>query len=912
MRVLRLRALGIFSSLVILLAAILIPATAGPAMAANTASISGVITVPAGEDVTRISVFVNVCSTTCVNKPALVYPDGSYSLTALPAGKYLLAFGFGGTSDTNYRPQHHEGSLSEGQAATIDVALIPGAIVSGKAIVPAGTVVSDVRVRAGDQQTQLRNDGSYRIAGIAPGEVTVEFSGQFSAQMQVPTTFYPGVPGALSAQRIQLRAGQEKRLDDVTLVRGGLITVQTAVEAAITPRQLSVFATPWGTAADFNNPASRQYIYLGPANRSSGTIGPLWPGDYRVGFSGYGVRTSGGLVDFANQWFNAVPGPGAATKVTVASGQMVSGIDASFTAGGSISGRVVTSTGSASLTTSIQVLDAQGYQVGQGFPRPDSGGQFVVAGLAPGTYSVAFNRVDGSSTDEAQFYRGVHESAGLAGATPVTVTAGQATQLDDTQLVSGGVLTGKVVGPDGFPLTDALIQAFTDDGSLVTRSASTDESGRFSLGGLSTGSYKLKVNADAQVPGIGTLYSGDVTQPTNAALLQSTVGESKDVGVLTYAPVPASGGPGGSVPIVPSRFLDTRSSSGPVAAGGTVSFQAGGVNGVPVDASAVVVNLTATETKAAGFLTAYASGKTKPNASNVNFGPGQTVPNLAVVPLGPDGKVTIANTSSDTTQVIADVAAYFKGGTPTAVGAFTATPPSRFLDTRSSSGPVPGGGTVSVQVGGVNGIPSNASAAIMNITVTEAKAAGFLTAYASGKTKPNASNVNFGPGQTVPNLAVVPLGPDGKVTIANTSSGTSQVIADVSGYFLPGMPLDAGASGNIAPTRFLDTRTSSGPVAAGGTVSFQAAGMNGVPENAAGVWVNLTVTEPTSFGFLSGYASRSARPNASNVNYGAGQTVPNLTYLPIGRDGKVTIANTESGPGSTVQIVADVSGYTLR
>ena len=101
-------------------------------------------------------------------------------------------------------------------------------------------------------------------------------------------------------------------------------------------------------------------------------------------------------------------------------------------------------------------------------------------------------------------------------------------------------------------------------------------------------------------------------------------------------------------------------------------------------------------------------------------------------------------------------------------------------------------------------------------------------------------------------------------------------------------------------------------MAAGGTVSFQAAGMNGVPENAAGVWVNLTVTEPTSFGFLSGYASRSARPNASNVNYGAGQTVPNLTYLPIGRDGKVTIANTESGPGSTVQIVADVSGYTLR
>ncbi|MGO4584782.1 carboxypeptidase-like regulatory domain-containing protein [Arthrobacter sp. 2RAF6] len=558
------------------------------------------------------------------------------------------------------------------------------------------------------------------------------------------------------------------------------------------------------------------------------------------------------------------------------------------------------------------MLDAQGYQVGQAFPRADSGGQFQVSGLAPGTYKVAFNRVNGSSTDEAQFYRGVHESAGLAASATVSVAADQVTQLEDARLVSGGVLTGKVVGPDGFPLTDALVQAFTDDGSLVTRTASTDESGRFSLGGLSSGSYKLRVNGDAQVPGIGTLYSGNTTETANAALLQSTVGQSKDIGVLMYAPVPASGGPGGSVPIIPSRFLDTRSASGPVAAGGTVSFQAGGVNGVPIDASAVVVNLTATETKSAGFLTAYASGGEKPNASNVNFGPGQTVPNLAVVPLGPDGKITIANTSSGTTQVIADVAAYFKGGLPAAVGAFAAKPPSRFLDTRASSGPVPAGGTVSLQIGGVNGIPSNAAAAVINLTVTEAKSAGFLTAYASGRAKPNASNVNFGPGQTVPNLAVVPLGPDGKVTIANTSPGTAQVIADVAGYFLPGMPLDAGASGNITPTRFLDTRTSSGPVKAGGTISFQAAGINGVPENAAGVWVNLTVTEPTSFGYLSGYASRSARPNASNVNYGTGQTVPNLSYLPIGRDGKVTIANIESGLGSTVQIIADVSGYTLR
>ena len=73
---------------------------------------------------------------------------------------------------------------------------------------------------------------------------------------------------------------------------------------------------------------------------------------------------------------------------------------------------------------------------------------------------------------------------------------------------------------------------------------------------------------------------------------------------------------------------------------------------------------------------------------------------------------------------------------------------------------------------------------MVNLTVTDSKSFGFLTAFASGASKPNASNVNYARGQTVPNLAVVPVGPDGKVQIANTSAGTVQVIADVSGYIL--------------------------------------------------------------------------------------------------------------------------------
>jgi hypothetical protein len=207
-----------------------------------------------------------------------------------------------------------------------------------------------------------------------------------------------------------------------------------------------------------------------------------------------------------------------------------------------------------------------------------------------------------------------------------------------------------------------------------------------------------------------------------------------------------------------------------------------GVAGVPAGASAVALNLTVTETASFGFLTAHASGTGKPNASNVNYVPGQTVANLVLVPIGTDGNVTVSNTSSGSAQIVADVAGYLVSGAPDKPGAVAALTAVRFLDTRVSSARVGGGGSAVIQVRGVKGIPADAVAVVVNLTVTEAESNGFLTASASGSAGPITSNVNYAPGQTVPNLAVVMVGEDGKVRITNTSTGAVHVIADVSGY----------------------------------------------------------------------------------------------------------------------------------
>jgi hypothetical protein len=384
---------------------------------------------------------------------------------------------------------------------------------------------------------------------------------------------------------------------------------------------------------------------------------------------------------------------------------------------------------------------------------------------------------------------------------------------------------------------------------------------------------------------------------------------------VAATPAVAGTGPvGGVTPIGPTRVLDTRTSSGPVAGGSSVSFAVSGRNGFPDGTQAVVLNITATEPTEAGFLTAYHSGVNAPRTSNVNYGPGQTVANLAIVEVGADGHITISNTSKGSVHIIVDASAYFGiSGVSDAPGSYRPVSPARLLDTRTSSGPVPGGGSVPLRLGGTTGVPDNAAAVVVNLTVTEATSFGFVTAYPGGSSKPNVSNQNYASGQTIPALAVVPVGPDGTVTIANTSSGTAQVVADVVGYFLPGTPSTSGAFAGIVPTRVLDTRTSGGPVDSAKVVPFQVAGINGVPQNATGVWVNLTVTEPTTFGYFKARGYNAPWQYSTNLNFGGKQTLANMAYVEIGADGKLEIQpllNPLTYP-ETTHIVVDVFGYTL-
>ena len=114
----------------------------------------------------------------------------------------------------------------------------------------------------------------------------------------------------------------------------------------------------------------------------------------------------------------------------------------------------------------------------------------------------------------------------------------------------------------------------------------------------------------------------------------------------------------------------------------------------------------------------------------------------------------------------------------------------------------------------------------------------------------------------------------------------------------------------LPPARILDTRIGLGGVTGrlgpGGTLSMLVAGSGGVPSTGFdAVVVNVTVTDTTSPGFLTVYPQEDPRPNASNLNWVAGQTVANLVQVAVRGSGRLTLYNA----AGYADVVVDVSGY---
>jgi hypothetical protein len=114
----------------------------------------------------------------------------------------------------------------------------------------------------------------------------------------------------------------------------------------------------------------------------------------------------------------------------------------------------------------------------------------------------------------------------------------------------------------------------------------------------------------------------------------------------------------------------------------------------------------------------------------------------------------------------------------------------------------------------------------------------------------------------------------------------------------------------LTPARILDTRDGTGGVAgaigSNATVDVQITGRGGVPASGvSAVAMNVTVTQPTEFSYLTLSPAGLPRPLAANLNFAPGQTVPNLVVVKVGTGGKVRLYNA----AGNAHVIFDVAGW---
>ena len=324
-------------------------------------------------------------------------------------------------------------------------------------------------------------------------------------------------------------------------------------------------------------------------------------------------------------------------------------------------------------------------------------------------------------------------------------------------------------------------------------------------------------------------------------------------------------------------------------------------SGVPEDATAVLTNLTMVDGVTAGYITAdrCTTLANAPQAfSNGNHGVKAAVANMAVVPIDADGSFCLYHQRS--VDLISDVQGYV--GSPSAGSLrFFPSAPSRVLDTRGSGTTpvplVPGDGVVRVETGAADGT----EAVLVNITMVDATAAGYITAdrcsvLVDGPQE--RSNGNHLVGAAVSNLSVIPVDADGSFCIYHQRP--VHLTVDVQGEFAADT---AGLGTTInEPERVLDTRQQPTTVGPSDVVRVE----TGVSDDTEAVLVNITMVDGVTPGYVTADRCTTLTPGPqafSTGNHLVGAAVSNLSVVPVDADGAFCIYRQRA-----VQLMVDLQG----
>jgi uncharacterized protein YkwD len=324
------------------------------------------------------------------------------------------------------------------------------------------------------------------------------------------------------------------------------------------------------------------------------------------------------------------------------------------------------------------------------------------------------------------------------------------------------------------------------------------------------------------------------------------------------------------------RTWDTREGAGRLQGGVEYAMPVGNP---PAGATAVVVNITTTETDAGGWAAVYPCGSFG-GTSTSNFATGRTGSTTTIVQLGADG---VCVRTEGSTHLIADVTGWMVAGDE---GAGFVAGESRRFDSRSSGVKLSGGERVRVTVA-----EPGTTAAALNVTTTGVEEAGFVTVWPCTSADDAVPTVSLGQGRPGPDQAafgIVPVASDGAVCLYTSSR--MHLIVDVAGSFVDGTGSSFVA---VNPFRRVDSRLAA-PWASPGAPGIRLAptasmvldlGVDGMPAHVDAVMANVTVTSTLDRGWL-GVRPCGDAAETSDLNFDNADTVANMTLVPTTSDAK--------------------------
>lgn len=336
----------------------------------------------------------------------------------------------------------------------------------------------------------------------------------------------------------------------------------------------------------------------------------------------------------------------------------------------------------------------------------------------------------------------------------------------------------------------------------------------------------------------------------------------------------------GVAPISPTRLVDTRNGIGTAAielgAGCTLAFSPGTRPSGTVGAALV---LTTTNAEGDGYTTAYPCGTAQPNVSAVQILRGVDVAGTTVVPLGADGRICLY--ASVTTDILVDVTGWTVPNSPAYRGTDA---PQRVLDTRlPAPQPLVKAGTETrVRVVGPDG--SVPAAVSVNVTATNARTTGYVTAYPCDASRSETSVLNFRGGVDIANRVFVDVDVTGAFCL--WASADVHLVVDLDGVFSASDPA-ARPLRLQAPARAVDTRSAIGTV---GALAPGVVRSLDLGDASGGVLMEITVVDPTTGGYLTMYPCDSGGQAPTSVlNAPRATNVANTVLMRTDGDGRICV-----------------------